>query len=272
MKFLPTALKVALSSLLITGSLSASASDIEVEETKKLSLSGSDLTQFKIDAAAGFLVIEGDEGLDSIEVTADIAAYNDKYQLSLVKKGSKAVLLADPNPESSINWFSNGSAKIDLTIKVPKGMSLDIDDGSGNIDINYIDAEVTIDDGSGNIDVQNIGGMVHIDDGSGNLNLSNISGKIKVDDGSGNIDIRDVKSDVDIEDGSGQIKLVGVGGEVDIDDGSGDLLVKNAKGHVTIDDGSGDIKVNGLSHGLTVISSGSGGLSMEHVEGKVVTK
>ncbi|TQV84890.1 DUF4097 family beta strand repeat-containing protein [Aliikangiella coralliicola] len=248
----------------------AIAGSIEYETTKTLSLDAKDLDKFEIDARAGFLKIEGEEGRDSIEVVAEIAVEDEDYRLSLDRKGSKAVLIADPNPSNTNNWFGD-SPKIDLTIKMPKALVLQIEDGSGFIELENLTGDLRIDDGSGHINATKIAANVNIEDGSGHIKLSDITGSIKIHDGSGSIEINGAGESVDIKDGSGGIELFDIGGKVDVEDGSGGLVVKSAKGHVTIDDGSGDIRVESLAAGLTVIEAGSGGLSMKNVEGEIIT-
>lgn len=269
-------LVLTISSLLTTGCIIVSAKSPEYKTTENLSLSTNKLTELKVDAGAGFILIEGNSALDKIEVVADIISYDKNYKLTLTEKNGLAILIADPNPEGNSNWFvinssNSKSAKIDLTIKLPKGLNLSIDDGSGNIDVHNISGKVSIEDGSGNINLKNIDGEVNIEDGSGNIDLTDITQTIEIDDGSGDIIIHNAGSKVAIEDGSGEIQLFDIIGEIDLDDGSGDLLVKGAKGHVTINDGSGDIKVVALDNGLTVLNAGSGGLSMSNVKGDIVT-
>ena len=272
MKFTRSLLTTSLVSVLLSGCITVNASSVDYQATETLNLSASGIDQLSVDAGAGFMIIEGDDSLDNIQVIGDISAYANKYKFSLVKKGNKAVLISDPNSKDISNWFGGDSPKIDLTIKVPRGMSLSVDDGSGDIDISNIDGEVYVDDGSGSLSLKSIGNSVEIEDGSGNLALSDIKGAIKIDDGSGNLEVRRAGSSIEIEDGSGQITLVDVAGKVSVDDGSGNLLIKQVKGHVTINDGSGDIDVVDLEDGLTVLNAGSGGLSIQKVQGNIITK
>ncbi|GIU15045.1 MULTISPECIES: hypothetical protein [unclassified Shewanella] len=215
-------------------------------QKKQLQMDANDIDTLVAETGAGDLKILGVEGLSQIMVTADIYTYGDiESNLSLKQSGSKATLVAEF--DSSINF--QRSPYIDLTIQVPSSMVLDIDDGSGDIEIKGLSANITLDDGSGDVWIKG-GNDLNIQDGSGSVEISNTTGKLN------------------LEDGSGSISLSSIGGDTHIDDGSGDLSVENVNGHVVIDDGSGDINVDNTL-GLSIIESGSGDLSVDNINGSV---
>lgn len=228
------------------GSSNARSADIHLEES--LIISTDQLKMLEVESGSGELVIIGVDNVNEITVKADI--YTDKdsnYDLSLKKVGSRAVLVAK---NSSTSGFWNGSSpSIDLHVTVPKALALDIDDGSGSIDIKNINNKVTIEDGSGDMSVKNIQGDLAIEDGSGELEVSNISGN------------------VDIDDGSGEMSIADISGAVSVVDGSGDMDIHHVGGSVTIDDGSGDINLSDAG-ALTITESGSGGLKVKDVKGE----
>jgi len=271
MNFTRSLTAIALTSVMLSGCISVRASDIDYETTEQLTLDASDIKKLSVDATAGFLKIKGDESLDEIKVTAELAVQRDHYKLSLDRRGDRAILIADANTDKYSNWF-DASPKIDITIHLPARLALDIEDGSGDLWIENVLNGVELTDGSGDIIGKNIAGGVELNDGSGSIELSDINGEITIDDGSGDIELKNVSSNVSIEDGSGSIEVYSVRGKVNLEDGSGDLLVEDAAGHVTIDDGSGDIRVKSLHDGLTLVNTGSGGLSIKDVTGEVNTR
>lgn len=214
-----------------------------------LSLNSKGLSTFDIEAGAGSLIIVGEDNINSIEVDADIRTTEDKnYTLYLEKQGNTAKLVAKHN--SSSGYWNGSSPEINLTIKMPKNLMLDIDDGSGDIEVANINSDVRLDDGSGSVDLQKIVGNVNVEDGSGSINFEDIKGNLVLDDGSGGAYINNVT------------------GNVNVDDGSGELTIENVGGKVTIDDGSGGIKVS-KAGSLKIIDSGSGSLSIAEVKGEV---
>ncbi|WP_444997706.1 hypothetical protein [Aliikangiella sp. IMCC44359] len=229
----------------------ANAAKLDLETSKTLNLKVAGIEVFEIDAGAGFLKIEGSSEVEQISVVADLKVNSESYRLTLDKSGNTAKLIADANTRNS-SWFGN-SPKIDLTIKVPTNLALNINDGSGSL---Y---------------GENLLGKIVINDGSGGIKLSNV-GELTINDGSGKIKITQANSNVKITDGSGGIKLSNINGSVSLVDGSGGIKIKQVKGHVTISDGSGGIELDSLESGVTILESGSGGLTMNNVKGEVVTR
>lgn len=230
----------------------ANAAKFDLETSKTLNLKAAGIEVFEIDAGAGFLKIEGSSEIEQISVVADLKVNSESYRLTLDKSGNTAKLVADANTSNFSSWFG-GSPKIDLTIKVPTHLAMNINDGSGSIH------------------GENLLGKIVINDGSGSISLTNV-GELTIDDGSGKIKITQANSNVKITDGSGGIKLSNVKGSVSVDDGSGGIKIEQVKGHVTISDGSGGIALDSLESGVTILESGSGGLTMSNVKGEVITR
>lgn len=227
--------------------VNAQRADVELQET--LTLQTSNLTNFDIDAGAGSLKIVGVEGANSIEVSAEILTTEERnYTLTLTKSGSTAKLVAEHDSHSG--YWKGSSPQINLTITMPNSMMLNVDDGSGDLEISKINNSVKLDDGSGDAMVEYITGDLWIDDGSGELSVRQVVGKVSIDDG------------------SGELVIANIDGDVNVEDGSGDLSILDVSGTVTIDDGSGSINLNGAG-GLKIIESGSGGLQISNVSGSV---
>jgi DUF4097 and DUF4098 domain-containing protein YvlB len=213
-----------------------------LDTAKTLTLPAEGLKGFEIRAGAGFLKVTGREGLAAIEVRAEIVAKGvrdqdldeflaDRVELTLEKRGDKAVLVS--RIRDKFRLFDFESAVINLTVSVPKSLVLDVDDGSGSLDI------------------EDVAG-VRLDDGSGSIRISRVAGDVEVDDGSGGIEIVDVAGDVSVEDGSGEVDIRRVGGTV------------------TVDDGSGSISIDDVAKDVRIVSAGSGGVDVSGVKGRVI--
>jgi len=219
---------------------SAQAGWSDYEEVRDLDLDASGISELSIVAGAGSMDVIGVEGADSITVKATIVVPDEseedalqiiekRMRLSLEKDGDRAEL----NSEFKGGLMNFGSSGyIVLEVNVPQGMAVNIDDGSGSIDVIDIVGDVTIDDGSGSIDVKNVANL-------------------KIDDGSGSIDV------------------VTASGDVSIVDGSGSISVKHVAGSVTVDDGSGSIRVSDVEQDLTIVESGSGSVNFSDIRGTV---
>jgi DUF4097 and DUF4098 domain-containing protein YvlB len=230
------------------------------QSRETLTLTAADLKTLRIDCGAGYLKVQGVDGLEQIEVSAvldvrgiadnELAAFKKEYvTLKLEKNAGQAELIA--NIESGFSlatlFGERHDARINLDIRVPRRLALALDDGSGEIDVRDSDGNLKLDDGSGDIRLTNIKGLVEIVDGSGDIILNKINGVVQIEDGSGDIELNDAGSDVDIEDGSGEIRLTRILGSVTIDDGSGDIVIDGVEKDVTIEEaGSGDVEINNV--------------------------
>ncbi len=244
---------------------SPSRADFHIQ--KELSLDASTLTAMDIEAGSGSLIVKGEAGLTEVKVTADIYTdkkHTDNYVLSLEQSGETGFLVAKNH--STSGFWTGSSPRIDIVIHIPESLSLDIDDGSGDMEVSNINGKLDIKDGSGNLIVSNIVGNTNIQDGSGSMDISKVNGSLDVIDGSGEININNVEGDLSLDDGSGTIHAKNINGNAKIDDGSGDLTVKHVTGIVTVDDGSGGITVDDAG-GLKILDSGSGGLKVNNVKG-----
>lgn len=165
--------------LIVTVLLLLAASAFSFETAKTLTLPADGLRQLRVDSGAGRLKITGVDSLTAIEVTAEIYArgeseknmadfIKDHVELSLEKRGDRAVLMSDI--QGHVHLFFSGDAGINLTVRVPKSLALEIDDGSGSI---------TVADGSGSIDIDRVGKDVIIEEsGSGGVHIGKVDGRI----------------------------------------------------------------------------------------------
>lgn len=231
------------------------------DETRQLELSVEGIRNLEIQCGSGFLTVIGVTGMDRIRATAQIIVrgiQDDEFQnylekkllLALKKRGHDAVLQADVKK----SFLKKIEAQINLTVKLPTTLPVNIDDGSGTII------------------VTNLSGGLHIKDDSGSIDIVNMEGQIKVADGSGSIEIRDVRGNVEIQDGSGFIQVNRINGNVNITDGSGEITIQDVNGSVTVTDGSGSIEIQDVTQDVFINESGSGELNIDGVKGKVTMR
>ena len=262
--------------LLLTGALlgastAGRADDCRYTARRHAELDADGARSLTVEAAAGFLRIEGDAALDRVVVEGRACTYRerllDDIELRTERRGDRLWVVAEI-PES-FGWHSSYAA-LDLTLRVPDSLALFIDDGSGDVELETVGA-VDLDDGSGEIRIVGARGEIRIDDGSGDLRVENCQGDLRLDDGSGNIELRDIDGSVRIRDGSGEIEVLRVSRDVEVDDdGSGEIFVRTVDGSVTVDtDGSGGIEVEDVGGDFTVYHDGSGGIRYREVAGRV---
>ncbi len=266
MKFIKTALVAAMATSLTACVIviDGKGSSATLETSKTLSLNTNAVKDFAIQAAGGELQIVGRDDVNQITVDAVIYTTEEDpeaYELTLKQSGDSAKLFAEA--DSGKFYFGN-SPRIDLVVTMPSHLALEIQDGSGGIEVQNVKNGISISDGSGDILVSGIDGGLTISDGSGDIHIKKVSGDIKVSDGSGELTIVDVKGNLEVSDGSGDMAIEQVQGSLDITDGSGEMEIRTVRGLVTVSDGSGDIIVNDAD-GLTVKNAGSGDLKISQV-------
>ncbi|MET1254149.1 hypothetical protein [Aliikangiella maris] len=136
--------------------------------------------------------------------------------------------------------ISDGSG--DIAISNIAG-ALELYDGSGDIQGADLSGSVVIKDGSGEIRLKSVGEL-NINDGSGEMDIVQVNGSVNIIDGSGSLQLIDVNGDVKLNDGSGEIIVKNINGHVTIKDGSGGIEVKSVeKGLTILDAGSGGLSI-----------------------------
>lgn len=224
------------------------------EAPVQVSASVAGVTKVQIDARAGSLKVAG---VESAQIRAHGRACASSEGLlgdiRLETRRSGNVLIVEAViPESSGRIFGDDQRRLDFTVEVPASLPVEINDGSGSIEVRGV-AAVEIEDGSGEIEIASVAGSVSIDDGSGEIEIENVGGPVRITDGSGEIDVENVRGDVVIEDdGSGEIEIAMVGGSV---------LIEN--------DGSGSIDVREVAANLEIRRDGSGGVHVSGIRGRV---
>lgn len=142
------------------------------------------------------------------------------------------------------------NVSIDYEIVVPEGTSLDVNTGSGDLEISGLNGGVEATTGSGDVELSDIGGDVAARTGSGDIIGENIAGEIEANTGSGDVELsQTAQGDVSIATGSGDVELTGI------------------RGGLQIGSGSGDIEVEGEPLDRWNLASSSGGISLRLPDG-----
>lgn len=221
----------------------------EAERRVALALDGA--SGLRLVAGSGSLRVRGVEGSGEIRAVGRACATRaedlEHLRLELERRGDRLELVTR-GPRSSRD---GETARIDLEVELPLGLTTEIEDGSGAMDV------------SGT-------GPLRVHDGSGGIVVRSVLGEVTVDDGSGGILVADVDGDVGLDDGSGELEVRGVTGSVRLRDGSGSVDVRDVSGGVTVErDGSGSIDVARVGGDLSVLADGSGSVRHRGVEGRV---
>ena len=257
-----TPLVVALPSL-----ASAWGNDCRATEARQATVDAAGASTVRVEAKAGSLKIIGEEGLAEVRARGSACAKNEKalekVQLRADRSGSEVrVVVHIPD-----GWGQGGA--LDLEVRVPAGLAVEVEDTSGGIEIDNV-ASLHLKDGSGEIDVTGVKGDVSVHDSSGEIELVDVGGDVRIHDGSGGMEIEDVKGSVVIEDGAGSIEILDVTGDVTIEMTAPARSWCRGRQDVRVGrDGSGGIRVQDVGGDFTVEEDGSGGIERSGVQGEV---
>lgn len=226
----------------------------EKQLEKTLDLSGA--SRLDINAAAGELRVVGNGSRDEAFIEATICAsdesWADESRLRIVSGKTAEISVEVPDFLSGSSWNDNEHFSVDLTIRIPAGMALNIRDSSGDLRVEG-SGELSIRDSSGEIEIKDIRGMVKIEDSSGDIDMMEIHGDLVIErDSSGDISGRDIRGSVLVmKDSSGNIRFENV---------QNDFVVER--------DSSGNIVADTVGGDFRVLKDGSGSISAKDVAGE----
>jgi DUF4097 and DUF4098 domain-containing protein YvlB len=136
------------------------------------------------------------------------------------------------------------NAWVEFTVTAPAGARLDLDTGSGSVEVSGFQGGAQVHTGSGSVAAWNLSGEVALETGSGSMKVQNVKGALKVGTGSGGIGIE------------------GVEGEMEAHTGSGSVEAHGATGPARLSSGSGRVDYQGSPEGDCRFTTGSGGISL----------
>ena len=156
--------------------------------------------------------------------------------------------------ETKAGW-SGGSCRVHFDIKIPEAVSVDLKNGSGDVDVGGTNGPIDFKLGSGDIKIK--GQVTDLDgsNGSGNVNVSGLVGSVNLKMGSGDIKLEypspPDRGNVKIKNGSGDTTIIFPEGSViltDLTTGSGRIFneigdTAGAPFRVTVQSGSGKLSV-----------------------------
>jgi hypothetical protein len=211
------------------------------EDREKTVPAPAGLRTVEVRALAGALEVHGVADTDAVRVTGVACARRERdlssIDIDARADGDRVVI------DAQIGLAARRrGARLDLVVEVPAGVTIEVDDQSGDVVIDGV-AGAKIEDGSGDLRIENVPGDVAVVDESGDVWLGGV-GAVRLDDDSGDVTIRDAQVVTVLEDGSGDLEVRDVARDVVVlDDGSGDITVSGVGGDLRVEDGgSGDVE------------------------------
>jgi DUF4097 and DUF4098 domain-containing protein YvlB len=193
----------------------------------------SGIKKIRMTTAAGSCKIS--KGGNDVEVTLrHTYDDDDRYEPRIEQEGDRLVITERFNAR-------NVDGSSDWTLRVPDGIYIDFNTGSGNIEATALTLEF-----DGNT-------------GSGDIYLTSAKGKVDCNTGSGNIELDQFDGDIKGNTGSGSIRVAKSLGDLRLNTGSGNIRVRDANASFSLNTGSGDIDAEGVTiAGASRFNTGSG--------------
>lgn len=257
----------------------ALADDCAFRAERRLDIDAANLATLKLDTGAGDLDVKGVPGLARIEIRGKACASDEatlaELQLTQRRQGDVATAATViPDSGGGLKLFGSRYAYIDVEVRMPPALKLELRDSSGDVEIAGLRNGLDLTDSSGDIGLRDLGGAVRISDTSGDIEADGIEGSITVDsDSSGDVEIRNVRGDAYVRnDSSGDLEFHHVGGRARVDhDSSGDIVFDDIGGDAGVGtDSSGDIRADRVRGDFTVESKANvDGIHYSDVGGKI---
>lgn len=206
---------------------------------------------------------DGVEYLDISTVTGDVT----------IKKGTTDEIKVDGRwDEDEVDVRVNYSGK-SLTIKeksrrnntdsnasnwvliVPNGLNLEVNSGTGSLDISGLEGDLKANTGTGDIEILDMEGRFNINSGTGEIEITNAKGRF------------------DLNAGTSDVVVANASGKFDANSGTGDVYFKmvTPTGTSTLNSGTGDVKFivdAGISADLS-LNSGTGNAVLDFHGNKI---
>jgi len=159
------------------------------------------------------------------------------------------------------------SYDLTLTITVPEGTPLEVENRYGDVTVENVRGALTIGNTSGSVVVSGTRGETRLMNRYGDLAVDDVDGALAADVGSGEVEVSGVTGEAEIRGRYGDVTVRDVGGTLDLQAGSADVLVESV-GSARIASSYGDTVVRGVA-GPLEIDVTSGSLTVSGVEGRL---
>lgn len=219
-----------------------------------------------IDQGSGAVRIAGAQ-TDEVKLRATSASSEPlQERLVISHNGETLSIKVERRSGGFFSLFSSSSDEsVDLELMVPYGTDLDLDTGSGPVEVAESRGHLSLDCGSGRVVVTGVR-QTRIDGGSGRIEAHKVDGDLLIDAGSGRVTVEQVRGNVKVDVGSGAVSARQIIGRLTVDTGSGGVTVEGVEGAVSVDTGSGGVKLEQVRGPQVKAETGSGGVTLRQID------
>ncbi|WP_422736438.1 DUF4097 family beta strand repeat-containing protein [Micromonospora sp. WMMD729] len=226
----PVALGLSTALILLAGCDNLSFRRLDYDDTEPVKI-----TTIRVDGGSGDVIIRGGGPAGEARIKRVVRYQGGEPKARYEIRDSELVLDTDCGDRCSVSY----------EVTVPDGVSVQGDSGSGDVELTKVGA-VKLRLGSGDVRVTEAAGALDVETGSGNIDLSEAGSTVRLRAGSGDISARRVTGATDAEAGSGNVTIeMEAPNSARAHASSGDvtLLVPAGSYRVRSSTGSGDARI-----------------------------
>lgn len=232
---------LALSTLgLALSSLTSCDTDLELVQSINEEFPG--ITSIEIESSFLDVTYQGNENAESVQLLGSLESSRPgNYSIEYRVDQDKLII------EVERDGIGAGNNRGYLNLSGPELMNIDLDAGSGNIQITHVSSrEFEFDGGSGNLELANVSApLIDLELSSGKINATHLVGNVELEISSGNATISNLEGNINAVGSSGKFNFSQINGKVSssLNSGNGSLSgvkeigkLKMSSGNYTVED------------------------------------
>lgn len=232
---------LALSTLgLALSSMTSCDTDLELVQSINEEFSG--IASIEIESSFLDVTYQGNENAESVQLLGSLESSRPgNYSIEYRVDQDKLII------EVERDGIGAGNNRGYLNLSGPELMNIDLDAGSGNIQITHVSSqEFEFDGGSGNLELANVSApLIDLELSSGKINATQLVGNVELEISSGNATISNLEGNINAVGSSGKFNFSQINGKVSssLNSGNGSLSgvkeigkLKISSGNYTVED------------------------------------
>ncbi|MET8084783.1 DUF4097 family beta strand repeat-containing protein [Micromonospora sp. NPDC005237] len=226
----PVALGLATALILLAGCDNLSFRRLDYDNTEAVKIS-----TIRVQGGSGDVIVRGGGAAGEARIKRVVRYQGGEPKARYEIKDSELVLDTDCGDRCSVSY----------EVTVPGGVTVQGESGSGDVELTRVGA-VKLRLGSGDVRISDVAGAIDVETGSGNIELSEARSAVRLRAGSGDITARRVGGTTDAEAGSGNVVVeleTAASARLHASSGDVSLVVPAGSYRVRSNTGSGDARI-----------------------------
>jgi len=222
-----------------------------------------------IDNPRGDVTVSGtsDDGQMHIGIHKQVFAFKDSDVDDRVRELQPVV--NNEGNHFAINVPEVHSGHADLTVDVPRGVTVTVTSDRGDVKVNSIHAPVNVNANHGSVDLSGLNGavLVHMHNDGATLSVHSVTGSVSMDGRTGDVNVSDIHGPVTLNgDFFGQTHMERIDGQMHFKSSRTDFQVARLDGELELD--RGDMTADQIL-GPVVLVARQKNVTLERVQGDV---